>query len=1040
MSTFDSFPDSPNLIKQEGETITVKFLPGKPNNGSATITWTIPAPAHGCQTTNGVYAGMLIALSEFPHEKTQQPVNYTTYVADPTANSNIHAGDNINGALIVGAFYEKQKKSLNERLTTELIINDLDSTKQYFIIGYAVDAQNRYHVDGIRAYSIDDGTTNGNQSPNYPSTQLVKLNNEKGVLSTDGTTLVAGLNYQFDVLVSEIFSNTCDFTINVSLDGIQGTTYQQLVDTINDQLSLGENPPQSPIKPYKDTYFWNDKDKILQQFDGEQYNDVNNIIVSTTDPSDRTVSGNYWYNSVDKKLKQWKTSLWEPITTTFSYNKDVSDKTKLNNDYWFNGQQGYSWNGTTWCTLKTYKQQTDPTQTTKPTKGHFWYNTTDKLLFQWNDTQQNWTKTTAIFWKDDLTNLPDTTYWFNLKNNKLYTRIGNEWVNQTKVAVQTTAPPAAQQYNFWFNTDNETLKKWNADQSDFVSVDVLVWNADPTLVSSCNLWWVDDNQGDNILKVWDVVNEQWDIVKSFIQQGKDPRDNVSIDLNSLWFNTTNDTLLKWDGTQWLPITYIPTTKDPTISSNISNYIWYNTVDQKWYNRVSDQWTLLQKQPIIYNVQSNKINDVEQSLILNNDIWVTPSTKQAIIRERQGTTWVNLTTTFSKIKHKKHQQWFDTTNNKLYQWDGNTYVTGQPRVTVKLTDKGHLLFTTRKKGSTACTMIIVPGGYEAPGQAGSGFASFHAYGHHNSYTEAPFKAPPIPKTDVTETQFLFNNLPAQILPQQYGADGVANKTMQHIVGTGTDGTPDERRKLADRIRTQLGYPVIAVELTAHQIDHGIDLAMQMLRQRSDVAYRRGFFFMDLQPHIQTYRLTDKNIGFDKIVTVTSAHRFTSAFLSSAHGAGVYGQVVLQHLYNMGTYDLTSFHLVAQFVEQLEHLFATRMTFHWDEPKRLLHLHQSFVRPERILLDCAVEKTEQELMTNRWSEHWIYRYTLAQCQIMLADIRGKYATLPGAGGGIALNSADLMTRAENNLKLCDEEIDEYVVSNIENWGWNSQFTIG
>jgi len=144
--------------------------------------------------------------------------------------------------------------------------------------------------------------------------------------------------------------------------------------------------------------------------------------------------------------------------------------------------------------------------------------------------------------------------------------------------------------------------------------------------------------------------------------------------------------------------------------------------------------------------------------------------------------------------------------------------------------------------------------------------------------------------------------------------------------------------------------------------------------------------------------------------------------------------------MGTYDLTSFHLVAQYVEQLEHLFATRLTFSWDEASRILFIPHSFVYAERILLDCAVERTEQELLKDRWCKTWIEKYALCQSRYMLAEIRGKYASLPGAGGGISLNAADLITRADQDMADLYQQIDDMIPSNIEDWGMATTFVIG
>jgi len=188
------------------------------------------------------------------------------------------------------------------------------------------------------------------------------------------------------------------------------------------------------------------------------------------------------------------------------------------------------------------------------------------------------------------------------------------------------------------------------------------------------------------------------------------------------------------------------------------------------------------------------------------------------------------------------------------------------------------------------------------------------------------------------------------------------------------------------------------------------------------------------------MTNKQIGYNKIVNITAAHRFTSAFLSTAHGGGVYGQVVLQHLYNMGTYDLTSFHLVSQYVEQLQDLFATRLVYNWNETTRELGFYQSFTSPERVLLDCSIERTEQDLMTDRYAKTWIERYALAESMTMLARIRGKYGSLPGAGGGVSLDAADLMATAEIYRQDLMAQLDDFIVQDMEGVGMHSSFIFG
>ncbi len=121
-------------------------------------------------------------------------------------------------------------------------------------------------------------------------------------------------------------------------------------------------------------------------------------------------------------------------------------------------------------------------------------------------------------------------------------------------------------------------------------------------------------------------------------------------------------------------------------------------------------------------------------------------------------------------------------------------------------------------------------------------------------------------------------------------------------------------------------------------------------------------------------------------------------------------------------------------------ASRIVFHWNEDTRLLHMHQSFRHHERVLMDCSIERTEQELFKDRWCKTWIEKYALAQARLTLSEIRGKYGILPGAGGGVSLNAVDLANRADIDIQELYQQLDDMVASNVEDWGMHTAFVFG
>ena len=1048
-NTFGAYPDVANQIKHEGETITLKFQQGVPNMGQGTISWNLPTPAAGCDSESGIqYSGIVVLLHSEPVGPQHIPEDGKFYTPDNTADVDMHLGDKIEDALVIGAFYETDKKNRGEDLTTSFIVNDLQPNTNYFVVGYAVDSQGRYHSDGVRAYSDKLG---GLKDPNLPSYQTVTIG--EGVLPTAGTGLIPGMIYEFELLLDPTFPKaTAARIIKFSEDGINLSTYNDLIDQINLSILLADNPPQSPVPLNQGRFYW-DGEKLFR-WDGYQHVELS-VIVEDSDPSVASV-GSYWFNPSSNQLMQWSANAGSPVTYSWNlvdltvYSENPTQLTG-GDDIWFTGTQGYVWCKTTWCELPTLIQQHDPVNVTYPCDcGTFWFDENESTLKEWSVETNKWETVFAISWNEAPTNLSENTYWFNDTTSTLYTRSGSpaSWVEIPAFGTEQVGSPPSEQvilpslviseteptFEFrydtvhWYNPSNEQLKIYNESLTEWVDSPVLVWPEDPTDIKSCDLWW--NTVTDQLLK-WDSVNNEWDIQPDFFQSATDPFTPPTLELGTVWFNTTEQILQRWNGAAWESIEYIHDTTNP-VTPNVSD---------AWLNPTTDVISVWNGSD--WNVIDPIISQHDPFTIPTGTYWYDQTNN--ILHQRNGLNWEIVHFTTQPLTPLRNSHWFNTSTNKLMKWDGSMWIEETPLAHAKINERCHLQITSTFTGSNSLVQILVPedsmSGRSlrpvATGTANYGIEPVHDYLHWGLHKDEKLL-----KTTVSSDQFLFDFLiqGAHINKQQYGSDGVDQTPSYEMLGVGDDGTPDEKRELMDSILQQLGYPVVDVELTKSQLNIAVDRALEVLRAHSSIAYKRGFFFLNIEPKQQRYKMTNRVAGFHKIVTVMSAHRFTSAFLSTAHGSGVYGQIVLQHLYNMGTYDLLSFHLISQYIEQLEHLFATRLTFSWDEYSRMLSFHSAFTVKERVLLDVMVERTEQEIIQNRWSKNWIENYALAEAKQMIAQIRGKYATLPGAGGGVSLNASDLMNEAQILKEQCMQEIDDFIVNDPENVGLHSTIIIG
>lgn len=977
-SPLDIRPDAPGMLRTEAMGITLKFDRTGPTTGR--VSWNIPRPATGCTAETQAYCGMVITVDTTSNTSTKLPSNGTVYSSDPTVDPNLFAGDSIGTSKVVGAFYQ-------DRHTTFMDISGLRENTPYFVSGFPVDCEFRYYQPGVHAYSLDyhqDGTqpTSG--------TQVIVLDQANNAQPTDSTGLDANTTYTFEIhrgLVPKpqrpIGSQECvpsPWKYTITVPGAQASTYQEFLNVVDAQLQTLDNPPQGPSSPNTGSYYWNAADRQLFLWDGSTHVEQT-VIIQATSPS-VVVDGTYWFNTTSNTLNVSNAGVWSVVTVITS--KVDPANPECETSYWFDGTYGYTWTGNAWFRHAITTQVTDPSLFQAPPCGSFWYDTDTFELQSWDDTMQMWISANAVQYHIAPNILPDGTYWFNSVTKKLNMRATGAWVEQTDARISEIEPtlmitPATQ----WYNPLTQELFVRNVGNTAWVATDLIVFEADPTAVTYCSNWW---NTNDDRLYTWDGVHGTWVQVANFFEQAEDPTNPPVFAEGDLWYNPTTQTLYYWQNNCFKTTEYVSWPTDPR--TTIPNgTVWHDTKNDLWFVKTAATWT-----PINITFSAN-----DPAILPAGVLWF--NTTNNSLQVWNGVAWVALTYSNRPLTPTTNTKWYNTTTGRLMEWDGYEWVAATPLITVEFNCYGNLLFTDTFKGGYSLVRVI----------------------------------------DVDT----FSNFTIQPLfdTPKAGQDEVSSEPLYQELGIGTDGTNDERLKLHTEIRYAFGYPTIDVELTPEQLDFAIDRALSTLREHSSIAYTRGFFFLQINGNTQRYLLTNKVNGMNKIVDILSVQRMTSAFLSSAHGAGVYGQIVLQHLYNMGTFDLLSYHLMSEYTKTMEQLFAARVTYTWNEQTRELVLHHRFPFAERmVLVDASVERTEQQLLSDRICRPWLRKWAISEASMMLANIRGKFQTLPGAGGGVSLNASDLRQQATADQESLMAEIMDYVVDTPEEWGMHSTFTFG
>lgn len=263
-----------------------------------------------------------------------------------------------------------------------------------------------------------------------------------------------------------------------------------------------------------------------------------------------------------------------------------------------------------------------------------------------------------------------------------------------------------------------------------------------------------------------------------------------------------------------------------------------------------------------------------------------------------------------------------------------------------------------------------------------------------------------------------------------------------VGIGSDGSYDERLNLIKILKAQLGWPTVCVELAEEQFNIAIDNALDEFRRRADNAYSHRHVLITLKQGQSVYYLNDPRNKTDKIVNIMKIHRVSQLGINSLGGSGnLYAQPFVQQFYNGSQVDLVSIHLMGQLSESFERIFCGNIVFTWDEATRQLMIMRDISnKEERVVLEVVMERTEQELLVDRWAKQWLQGWALAELKEMLGMVRSKFSSVPGPNGGLTLNGDMLISEARQDFDDLLRQITDYEVGNGGvNFG-NTAFFIG
>ncbi len=715
-------------------------------------------------------------------------------------------------------------------------------------------------------------------------------------------------------------------------------------------------------------------------------------------------------------------------------------------DFLVQGSRWFQHDGVKYNEIFPIISSTDPTVIAD---GELWYDTSTRDLKEY--LSGVWNVVSVLSMAQDPTIGTTSLYWYDGTVARQFN--GTVWLQlPTYVSiVDPTLPPAIDATNLWHKTDQE-FYKWSPTRNKWLPIVVLTAALLPESIPEGTNW-----LNTTATTLWTWRNLAWEQVTITISETQPtPSSNVT------WLNPTTR-IIKWYDVaqmQWITVPYVSFHK--ALDQSTAGDLHYNPANHtmRMYDELTDVWI-----DITPKLITSATDPSLAPIVIEGSLWRNPSVGMWSVYGGGVWTGVDVVGYPSNPLTMTSGYWYNTNTQLWYERNGNVWNPITP--TISPTDpRTPILGTTWFDGTLFRQRTTINSWSSrtvqtTPGVNIVGSRWENTQGVLHSWSGASWDAikPPYIVSTTKENNILItstgcgsqsfvdisgaailNALKFTACIPTMGNDGMSGTHMTTTVGIGTDGSVDERRAIIDNLYARLGAPTINVELTRDKMDLAVQRGLDYLRRDSGAGYSRGYFFLDLLPGQQHYVLTSKAVGFNTIVDVLRLHRPRAGLFNSTYAGDAYGQQLLQQLYVAGTFDILSYHLMASYQTVVSKLFVAEMMFDWKERTRTLRLMRRVARHERVLVDAVVEKTEQELLTDRNTKNWIEEWALAEAKMMLGEIRGKFASLPGAGGSVTMNAESLKVESIALKEKLTKELDDFIASDVGAWGLGSSIVKG
>ena len=232
----------------------------------------------------------------------------------------------------------------------------------------------------------------------------------------------------------------------------------------------------------------------------------------------------------------------------------------------------------------------------------------------------------------------------------------------------------------------------------------------------------------------------------------------------------------------------------------------------------------------------------------------------------------------------------------------------------------------------------------------------------------------------------------------------------------------RQELTKEIELSLGGGMVDVELDPEHYDLAIDKALAKYRQRSSRSTEESFIALTLKLEQQDYVLPTE------VIEVKDIYRRQTGSFGSGVGADIepfeaaYLNTYMLHSGRAG--GLATFEAYHEYREHLGKMFGSEYMFTWKPWNNTLNIHRKVKADDDVFVHCFNYKPDVSLITDTYAGSWIREWSIAESKMMLAEARGKFATIAGPQGGTSLNAETLRADATQQFESLENDLNNFI----------------